>query len=78
MTPAPFFQLWRQERTAHAVTKASLTMAQRQFAGVSADFERAIDQREEARDERDAAERQVAELRAQLSSVLDVKAGFAE
>ena len=43
MTIAPFFQLWRREKVAHAITKASLTAAQRHFA-------LAVEQRERARD----------------------------
>ncbi len=75
---APFYRLWHKERAAHAVTKASLKATQMHFA-------LAVDQRERARDlavayleQASVAEARTAELRAQLSSVLDVRAGFAE
>ena len=77
-TPAPFYKLWRKEKAIHAVTKASLRATQMHFALAVAQRERARDLAVAYLDQLSAAEARTAELRAQLSSLLDVRAGFGE
>lgn len=74
---APFLKLWRAEKRRHAETQRRLKECEFDLAAHSAHFLLACDQRDKAIRAMRRAEAYADELRAQLASWMDDRAGVA-